>query len=159
MPKKKKYKKHSKLTEKKKEEMFQAFLIKQSNRFVSKKCGVSETTVRRHREWDRWDERRDITLKAAEKKMIVSAAQAIINNLKIVRAVKGGVTKKLLEQLKEGTYDPTVHELAKLIETEGNLLVVSPEGLGGKESVVIYIPDNKRDKKGERRSSSEKGRR
>jgi len=126
--KKKKRNQHSRLSEEKKEELFRTFLEKQSNSYVARKCKVSVTTVKRHREWDRWDERRDITLKAVEKKMVISTAESIVKNLKIVRRIRDAVVIKLAEMLQDGTYKATVWDLDKLIEREGKLLSVAPAG-------------------------------
>ena len=46
-----------KITERIRQKMFDLWCMKPSDRFVARKCGVSEVTVKRYRRKDKWKER------------------------------------------------------------------------------------------------------
>lgn len=78
---KKKQRRPPKITDQKREEMFQAFCEKQTIRYVAKKCRVSRPTVCRYLDEDNWIERldkiRDQARKRVDKDLVKMRAEEI----------------------------------------------------------------------------------
>ena len=104
--------------DKKREEMWEAFLQKQSERDVASACNVSRSTVRRYRKLDRWDERTEeirrktdalVNGKTAEK-----AAGIRNRHIQIVQAAQA----KFVKALSEDKVDFTVADYDRLVKLE-----------------------------------------
>lgn len=87
----------NKLDQKKTDAMWAAFLEKQTNCYVSKKCGVSETTVRRYRKLHNWDERFHKIQEETQKKSDDSVAERRARSKKIIRAAVAQIGRKIAE--------------------------------------------------------------
>jgi len=106
------------LSTKKRAALFRAFQEKQTVRHVSRKCGVSHTTVRKYRLREKWDERLKEIRKKAEAKADSKAATELAKNLQIVRWAKGRVLEEINKQKKGVKTKAPVAALEKLIRLE-----------------------------------------
>lgn len=89
-----------KLSESKITELFNAFCEKQSLRYVSRKCKVSTTTVKRYSHAEHWDERLiEIRLKV-QKKVDFNAEERLQNNAALLRTAKQAYAARLVEKCK-----------------------------------------------------------
>lgn len=104
----------NKLSDKKIKKMFNAFCEKESNSYVSKKCKVSTTTVRRYRNSHNWDERIEEIKKKARQKEDEKRADYLAENIKTVRFAKS----KVLKAMQAGEVKLTGADLDRYIRLE-----------------------------------------
>ncbi len=88
----------SKLSEKKIQQMWAAYCERQCVEFVSKKCRVSPTTVRRYRSKENWDERLKGIKEAASKKADETVAEMLARQARQAREIQS----KALKRIKKG---------------------------------------------------------
>lgn len=104
------------LSRKKLEQLFAAYVERQSIRNVAKVCNVSHTTVRKYRDKLGWDQRlKDVQAKAVEKGNN-TLADSIAKNLEYVQFVKGKIMENIMVKGVGGT-NP-VNDLDKAIRLE-----------------------------------------
>lgn len=89
-------KKGSRISDVKRSEMFRAWCEKQVVEYVAKACQVSPPSVRRVRRADRWDERLPDVRRMAQQKADYTAADAIAQNIKLVRAFKAKLGQRIV---------------------------------------------------------------
>lgn len=128
-----------KLTQKKIDSMFKWYVERQSVLYVSRKCRVSPTTVKKYRKVQEWDKRLKRVQQKAQEKQDESMSDSIAQNLKYVRFAKA----KILEVITTsgmGTTNPMT-DLDKAIRLE---LLLS----GGEDSrseIIIKLPEELKD--------------
>ena len=87
----------NKLSQEKTEAMWAAFLERQNNSFVSRKCRVSTTTVRRYRRLDNWDERYRKIQEETQKRSDETVAERRARSRKIIRAAIAQIGRLIAE--------------------------------------------------------------
>lgn len=86
-----------KLSQNKLDQMFKAYIEKQSVQFVSRKCSVSPTTVTRYKRLQDWDGRLGAIQRKAQEKQDDNLATLIANNMKYLKFTKS----KLMTVIKD----------------------------------------------------------
>lgn len=102
------------------EQMFLTYCHHPRVAFVAEACGVSRSTVRRYREKDHWDSRREKILEDVRRKDDNATAKALSANLKVVRFAKAKLIKKI--QSGNAKSASTYGDLDRMIRLEGFLL-------------------------------------
>jgi len=115
-----KVKPHNRLSTEDVEKMFKIYVANPVIRFVAETCKISGTTVRKYRDRDKWDRRRDDIIERARRKDSNEAAKALSENLKIVRFAKAKLIKKI--QTNKAKSRSTYAELDRMMRLEGFLL-------------------------------------
>lgn len=123
----------NRLPNEKRAELWAAYQERQSIDYVSKKCGVHHKTVERYRHLDSWDQRLTKARAAAQERADYSLADAMADNLRLVRAYKERVAQAL-ESKTVSTDDVTAAELERVIRLEAFVL-------GGAESRHQVVTD------------------
>jgi len=104
------------LQQKKIDQMFKVWVERQSVQYVSRKCSVSPTTVRRYKRLEDWDGRLAGIQQKAQAKQDDNLAKTLADNLKFVKYAKG----KVIELMQAGgavSKNP-VSDLDKMIRLE-----------------------------------------
>ena len=102
------------------EKMFMVYVAKPVLRTVADTLHVSVPTVRKYRDREKWDERREKILRDVRRKDGNEIAKALTENLKVVRFAKAILVKKI--QTKKAKSRSTYAELDRMIRLEGFLL-------------------------------------
>lgn len=102
------------------ERMFMVYVQHPVLRYVAESVSVSIPTVRRYRDKDNWDERRQEILERVRRKEGNETAKALAANLKVVRFAKAKLVKKVQSGKEKST--STFAELDRMIRLEGFLL-------------------------------------
>ena len=102
------------------EKMFMVYVVRPVLRSVADTLHVSVPTVRKYRDRDKWDERRERILQDVRRKDGNELAKALTANLKIVRFAKAKLIKKVQSNKAKST--STYAELDRMIRLEGFLL-------------------------------------
>ena len=102
------------------EKMFMVYVANPVLRGVAKALHVSVPTVRKYRDKDNWDQRRQEILERVRRKEGNETAKAIAANLKVVRFAKAKLIKKVQAGKEKST--STYAELDRMIRLEGFLL-------------------------------------
>jgi len=119
------------LSQKTLDKMFKVWVERQSVEYVSRKCSVSPTTVRRYKRLHDWDSRLKSIQQKAQAKQDDNLAKTLADNLKFVKYAKGKVIELIrddgavsknpvsdldkmirLELLLRGEADSRTHELS-----------------------------------------------
>ncbi len=104
------------LQQQKIDQMFKVWVERQSVEYVSRKCSVSPTTVRRYKRLHDWDSRLKSIQQKAQAKQDDNLAKVLSDNLKFVKYAKG----KVIELMQAGgtvSKNP-VSDLDKMIRLE-----------------------------------------
>ena len=109
------------LSEEEKENLWQAYLEHPSLHYVAKTCGVSPATVKRYRDSEHFDERRQ---KINDKNRAI--ADGDDNNIVHQRAteieriheINLKMAESFLERLESGNYKPTIKDYDRLVRLE-----------------------------------------
>ena len=131
----------NKLTDKKREQMFEAWCVKQSCRHVAQKCSVSPQTTKRYRKKDKWDSRyAKINQKTAEK------VDNSIIKMRARHAKYGQVLQQMFHNsfLKDGKLDmDAVKKLNKkeLIKALEAGVKIEREAVGETEKLELVMTD------------------
>lgn len=106
----------NKLSEKKVNQMFNAFCEKQNNHYVSKKCQVNRSTVHKYRRLDKWDERFRQVKRKAQDEQDDRIAERLSKTLTDVSDIENRIAEKLKEINIDR--DSTITSLDKIIRLE-----------------------------------------
>ena len=87
-----------KITENKREKMFGLWCVKPSDRFVARKCGVSEVTVKRYRRKDKWTERLAKIRQRAQKASDSEEVERRKRQIRDAKVAQQAGLKKLLDE-------------------------------------------------------------
>jgi len=150
----------SQITDKQREQMFKAYLEKQSMHYVYKKTGISKSTIKRYKNIDQWDKRINMILEKQWEQEAASIAKIRLENLSLVRELKD----QLIQKAKANEIDFNKIDVAidKLIRLEllllgeadskqdvnlGNIVVEFGDIDNDPDSTVDYRKDERRRRK------------
>ena len=102
------------------EKMFMVYVANPVLRIVADTLHVSIPTVRKYRDREKWDKRREEILQRVRRKDGNEAAKALTENLKVTRFAKAKLVKLIQSGKTKST--STYSELDRMIRLEGFLL-------------------------------------
>ena len=134
----------NKLTDEKREQMFQAYCERQSIQFIAGKCTVNRTTVKRYRDLDNWENRRAAIARKSQKKSDDAAAKRRARWAKQGQVLQQVGTKKFIG--KDGQIDESV--VKELTPSDGIRAIaegvkIEREALGdesGGVTITVKLP-------------------
>lgn len=88
--------KTKRISDVKREKMFQLWLEKPHDHYVAQKCNISPTTVKRYRIRDNWTERRDKIRAKAQKKTDNAEVERITRHVRDARVIQQAGLKNLV---------------------------------------------------------------
>jgi anti-sigma28 factor (negative regulator of flagellin synthesis) len=134
------------LSDEKIEKMWQAYQVHPTTYSVGKKCNVSRSTVRRYRDSEHWDERRQEIRDKASALADNKAAQRLANAVEVVHDLRVKIAESIKERIEAGSYKPTVMDLERLVKLEQFLSGLSDSHTEQAVSFKWFKVDNDEDK-------------
>ncbi len=128
-----------KLTQKKIDSMFKWYVERQSVLYVSRKCRVSPTTVKKYRRMQEWDNRLKGIQEKAQEKQDDTMADCLAANLKYVQFAKGKILE-VITTVGMGTTNP-MSDLDKAIRLE----LLLRGGEDRRSEIIIKLPEELKD--------------
>lgn len=89
-----------KLSDKKREELFQAWCERQSVTFVRKKCRVHNTTVKRYKKIDQWDKRLEEVNRETQRNLHQTMGQRRAQDIELARNMRLGIYNEVAQRIR-----------------------------------------------------------
>lgn len=129
----------NRISDKKRQQLFEAYLEKHTVHYVAQRCKVSGTTVKRYKVKDEWEKRlKEIEQKTRELENL-NIAKVRAEDLKIIRTIK----KKLKSQIETGAAEYSKIDVAidKITRLELFLLGEADEHKQVDTGITIHFGD------------------